>query len=157
MISRAHIIWWQLSLFESSSHSVENRIGLHTSVIDQGTVNSTINHVLKFTRICFKSKLPRSRQCFFLDYFATPVDAEGLQTLLLVVLHGFCNSLFCSSLRLDSVTGMTFSKSNLVVDMSILILNLVPLGVPKDVLMQKRICKHKGLIPDSNVKACQPI
>jgi len=24
-------------------------------------------------------------------------------------------------------------------------------------LMQKQICKHKGLIPDSNVKACQPI
>jgi hypothetical protein len=24
-------------------------------------------------------------------------------------------------------------------------------------LMQKLICKHKGLIPDSNVKACQPI
>ena len=26
-----------------------------------------------------------------------------------------------------------------------------------EVLMQKLICKHKGLIPDSNVKACQPI
>jgi len=25
------------------------------------------------------------------------------------------------------------------------------------VLMQKLICKHKGLIPDLNVKACQPI
>jgi hypothetical protein len=25
------------------------------------------------------------------------------------------------------------------------------------VLMQKRIYKHKGLIPDLNVKACQPI
>jgi len=24
-------------------------------------------------------------------------------------------------------------------------------------LMQKLICKHEGLIPDSNVKACQPI
>jgi hypothetical protein len=24
-------------------------------------------------------------------------------------------------------------------------------------LMQKLICKHKGQIPDSNVKACQPI
>ena len=30
----------------------------------------------------------------------------------------------------------------------------VELGV---LLMQKRICKHKGLIPDLNVKACQPI
>ena len=28
--------------------------------------------------------------------------------------------------------------------MLILILNLVPLGVPKDVLMQNLICKHKG-------------
>jgi len=25
------------------------------------------------------------------------------------------------------------------------------------VLVQKLICKHKGLIPDSNVKACQQI
>ena len=25
------------------------------------------------------------------------------------------------------------------------------------VLVQKLVCKHKGLIPDSNVKACQPI
>jgi hypothetical protein len=25
------------------------------------------------------------------------------------------------------------------------------------VLVQNLICKHKGLIPDSNVKACQPI
>jgi len=33
-------------------------------------------------------------------------------------------------------------------------LESVPLGVPKDVLVQKLICKHKGLIPDSNVKAC---
>jgi len=41
--------------------------------------------------------------------------------------------------------------------MLILILILVPLGVPKDVLMQKLICKHKGLIPDLNDKACQPI
>jgi len=24
-------------------------------------------------------------------------------------------------------------------------------------LVQKLICKHKGLIPDPNVKACQPI
>jgi hypothetical protein len=29
--------------------------------------------------------------------------------------------------------------------------------VPEDVLMQKLVCKHKGLIPDPNVKACQPI
>ena len=41
----------------------------------------------------FKSNLPRHRQCFLLDHFTTPVDAERLQTLLLVVLYGFCNSL----------------------------------------------------------------
>ena len=93
MIDRAHIVRWQLSFFESSSHDIENRIGQHTSLIDQGTVNSIINHVLKFNRIGFKSNLPRYRQCFFLDYFAAPVDIEGLQTLLLVILHGFCNSL----------------------------------------------------------------
>jgi len=93
MIDRAHIVWWQLSLFESSSHDVENRIGQHTSLIDQGTVNSTINHVLKLTTIGFKSNLPRRRQCFLLDYFATPIDTERLQTLLLVILHSFCNSL----------------------------------------------------------------
>ena len=29
---------------------------------------------------------------------------------------------------------------------------LVPLGVPKDVLMQKQISKHKGLIPDSMLR-----
>ena len=28
---------------------------------------------------------------------------------------------------------------------------------PMILLVQKLICKHKGLIPDSNVKACQPI
>jgi len=29
--------------------------------------------------------------------------------------------------------------------------------IQKYLLVQKRICKHKGLIPDSIVKACQPI
>jgi len=29
---------------------------------------------------------------------------------------------------------------------------LVPLGVPKDVLMLSWICKHKGLIPDSMLR-----
>ena len=69
----------------------------------------------------------------------------------------FAIACFYSSLRLASVTGLTFSKSNSVVDMLILILNLVPLGVAKDVLMQKLIYNHKGLIPDLNVKACQMI
>jgi len=81
-----------LSFSESSSHSVENRIGQHTSLIDQGTFESIINHVLEFTRIGVKSNLLRGRQRFFLHYFAAPVDAKGLQILLLVILHGFCNS-----------------------------------------------------------------
>ena len=93
MIDRAHIIRWQLSLFESSGHGIEHRIGQHTSLIDQGTVNSIIDHVLKFTRIGVKSDLPRGRQCFFLDHLTAPVNTEGPQTLLLVILHGFCNSL----------------------------------------------------------------
>ena len=93
MIGRARIIRWQLSLFESSSHGIENRIGQQTGLIDQGTVNSIINHVLKFTRISIESDLPRRWQCFLLDYFAAPVDAEGLQTLLPVILHSLCNSL----------------------------------------------------------------
>ena len=157
MIDRAHIIWWQLSFFESSSHGIENRIGQHTSLIDQGTVNSTINHVLKFTRIGFKSNLPRCRQCFHLDHLTTPVDTEGFQTLLLVVLHSFCNSL----LLLISEIGFRHGDDVLQVKLGIqhvdLDLESVPLGMPKDVLMQKLICKHKGLIPDLNVKACQPI
>ena len=94
MMRGAHIIWWQLSFLESSSHGVENRIGQHTSLVDQSTVDSTINHLLKFTRIGFESNLPRHRQCFLLDHFTAPIDAEGSQTLLLVILHGFCNSLF---------------------------------------------------------------
>ena len=155
MIDRAHIIWWQLSFFESSSHDIENHIGQYTSLIDQGTVNSTVNHVLEFTKIGIKSNLPRHRQCLLLDLLATPVYAEGFQTLLLVVFHSFCNTLlllifeigFCHR---DDVLQIEFSSRH--VD-----LELVSLGVPKDVLMQKRICKHKGLIPDSNVKACQPI
>ena len=93
MIGRTHISWWYLSFFECSSHSIENRVGQHTSLIDQATVNSTVNHVLKFTRIGFKSYLPRCRQCFLLDHLAAPVDTEGFQALLLVFLHGFCHSL----------------------------------------------------------------
>ena len=93
MIDRAHIIRWYLSFFESSSHSIENHVGQHTSLIDQGTVNSTVNHVLKFTRIGFKSNLPWCRQCFLLDHLATLVDTKGFQALLLVLLHGFCHSL----------------------------------------------------------------
>ena len=93
MIDRAHIIRWQLSFFESPSHGIENCIGQHTSLVDQGTVDSTIDHVLEFTRIGVKGNLPRCRQCFFLDHFATPVYAEGHETLLLVILHSIRNSL----------------------------------------------------------------
>ena len=82
-----------LVLFESSSHNIENCIGQYTRLIDQTMIDSTINHLLQFTRIGFKSYLPRCRQCFLLDHLATPVDTEGFQALLLVFLHGFCHSL----------------------------------------------------------------
>jgi len=32
-----------------------------------------------------------------------------------------------------------------------------PVVPNQGLLIQKLICKHKGLIPDTNVKACQPI
>jgi len=77
--------------------------------------------------------------------------------LLLAVLYGFCNSL----LLLISEIGFRHGDDVLQVKLGIrhvdLDLELVPPGVPKDVLVQKLICKHKGLMPDSNVKACQPI
>ena len=112
---------------------------------------------MKFTRIGFKGNLPRGRQCFFLDHLAAPVYAEGLETLLLVILHGLSNSLllliFEATFRHgDGVLQIEIASCHVDLD-----LEKVPLGVPKDVLMQKLICKHKGLIPDSNVKACQPI
>ena len=157
MMGRTHIIGWQLSFFKSSSHSIENRIGQHTSLIDQGTVNSVINHVLEFTRIGFKSNLPGCRQCFFLDHLTTPVDTEGLQALLLVVLHGFCNSLFLLISKIGFCHGDDIFQVEIGVQHVGLDLESIPLGVPKDVLMQKLICKHEGLVPDSNVKACQPI
>jgi len=34
---------------------------------------------------------------------------------------------------------------------------LIGVRIAYVLLMQKLICKHKGLIPDPNVKACQPI
>ena len=154
MMGRAHIIGWQLSFFESSSHGIGNRIGQYTSLIDQGTVHSIIDHILKFTKIGFKSNLPRCRQCFFLDYLTAPVDTEGFQALLLVVLHGFCNSLILLISEIgirdgDDVLQVKFGICHVDLD-----LESVPPGMPKDVLMQKLICEHKGLIPDLNVKAC---
>ena len=61
MIDRAHITRWQLSFFESSSHGMENCIGQHTSLVDPDTVDSTIDHVLEFTKIGVKGNLPRGR------------------------------------------------------------------------------------------------
>ena len=157
MMRGAHIIWWQLSFLESSSHGIEHQIGQYTSLVDQSTVDSTINHLLKFTRIGFKSNLPRRRHCILLDHFAAPIYTEGPQALLLVILHGFSNSLLLLILEIgfhhgDDVVLIKLSSQHVDLD-----LEFVPPGVPKDVLMQKLICKHKGLIPDLNVKACQPI
>jgi energy-coupling factor transporter ATP-binding protein EcfA2 len=45
------------------------------------------------TRISIECNLRRHRQCFFLDHLTAPVNAEGPQTLQLVILHGFCKSL----------------------------------------------------------------
>ena len=77
--------------------------------------------------------------------------------MLLIVLHGFGDSLLLLILEIgfrhrDDVLLIELASRHVDLD-----LGSVPLGVPKDVLMQKLICKHKGLIPDSNVKACQPI
>ena len=130
---------------------------LRSQISTQSTVDSTINHLLKFTRIGFKSNLPRRWQCILLDHFAAPVYAEGPQALLLVILHGFSNSLLLLILEIGFRHGddvLLIKLSSRHVDLG---LESVPPGVPKDVLMQKLICKHKGLIPDLNVKACQPI
>ena len=156
-IDRAHIIRWQLSFFESSSHGIENRIGQHASLVDQGTVDGTIDHVLKFTRIGFKSNLPRSRQCLLLDHLATPVYVEGLETLLLVILHSLRNSLllliFEASFRHgDNILQVELGSRHVDLD-----LESGPTGRAKRCVDAKVICKHKGLIPDLNVKACQPI
>jgi len=138
MMSRAHIIGWLLSFLGSSSHSIENRIGQHTSLIDQSTFNTIINHVLKFTRIGVKSDLPRHRQCFLLDHHTTPVYTKGSQTLLLVVFHGFRNSLLLLVLEI----GFRHGDDVLLIELGSRHVDLdtdfrVPLGVPKDVLMQK--------------------
>ena len=76
---------------------------------------------------------------------------------MLVILHGFCNRL----LLLISEIGFRHGDDVLQVELDIchvdLDLESVPPGMPKDVLMQKLIYEHKELIPDLNVKACQPI
>ena len=92
-MSGAHIIWWDLSFLESSCHGIENGIGQYASLVDQSTVDSTVNHILKLAWIGFESNLPWCRQRILLDHLATPVYAEGLDTLLLVILHSLRNSL----------------------------------------------------------------
>ena len=136
MMRGAHIIWWQLSFLESSCHGIENCIRQHTSLSDESTVDSAVNHLLKFARIGFKSDLPRCQQCILLDHFAAPVHAEGPQALLLVILHGFSNSLLLLILEIgfhhgDDVLLIKLRSRHVDLD-----LESVPLGVPKDVLVQ---------------------
>jgi hypothetical protein len=112
---------------------------------------------LKLARIGVKGDLPWCRQCIFLDHFAAPVYAERLQALLLELFHSLGNSLLLLILEVsfrhgDDVVLIEVRDRHVDLD-----LESVPLGVPEDVLMQKLVCKHKGLIPDPNVKACQPI
>ena len=99
---------------------------------------------LKFSRIGFKSNLPRHRQCILLDHFAAPVYAEGSQALLLVILHGFSNSLLLLILEV----GLRHGDDVLLIEVrdrhADLDLESVPLGVPKDVLMQNWSANTKG-------------
>ena len=99
----------------------------------KGTVDSTIDHLLKFTRIGFKSNLLRHRQRILLDHLAAPVHAEGPQALLLVILHGFSNSLLLLILEIRFRHG-------------------------DDVLLIKLICRHDDLdlefCPTERAKRC---
>jgi len=88
----------------------------------------------------------------FLDYFTAPVDPEGFEAELLVFFHSACHSLLLLipeiSLRHNNdVFCVKLSSRHFDLDN-----RFVPLGVPKDVLMQKQISKHKGLIPDSMLR-----
>ena len=145
------------SFIKSSNHNIVNSIGQHIGVIDQSKINSSINHVLQFTRIGIKSKLPRHRQILLLDNFPAPVHTEGFQAKLPVFLHNSLHGL------LLFISEISFCHSNDIVCVELssshvdLVDILVPLGLPKDMLMQKLIYKHKGLIPYSNFKACQSI
>ena len=113
---------------------------------------SVNNHILQFTRISFESNLPRHWQFLLLDHVTAPVNTEGFQTELLVLLHSFCHSLLLLILEISLRHG----DDVLCVELSIghvdLVDRSVPMGVPKDVLMQKWICKHKGLIPDLTLR-----
>ena len=119
-------------------------------------INYRINHLLEFTRIGVKGNLSRQWQILLLDDFSTPIQAERFQTKLPVILH----SLFYSLLLI--LFEICFCHADNVVCVELRAEHIdhvedVPPGMPKDVLMQKWICKHKGLIPDIDVKACQSI
>ena len=153
----AHIIWWDLSFLESSCYGIENRIREYTSLVDQSTVDSTVNHILELAQIGFESNLPWRRQSIFLDHFTTPIYAEGLQTLQPVFLHSLGNSLLLLILEIGLCHGddvLLIEVRDRHVDLD---LESCPTGRAKRCVDAKLICKHKGLIPDSNVKACQPI
>jgi hypothetical protein len=136
MIGQASIKLWCLSFFESLDHNIVNSIGQHIRVINQSMINSSINHVLQFTRIGIKGNLPRQWQILLLDDFAAPVHAEGFQTELSVFLHSPLHSLllFFSEIGFRHVNDIVCVKiSSSHVDF----VDSVPPGVPKDVLIQK--------------------
>ena len=96
---------WDLSFLESSCHGIENRIRQYASLVDQSTVDSTVNHILKLARIGFESNLPWCRQRMLMDHLTTPVYAEGLQALQLVFLHSLGNSLLLLILEISFCHG----------------------------------------------------
>jgi hypothetical protein len=69
-------MWWHLSIFKSSNHSIVNSIRQHIGVVNQSMIYYRINHLLKFTRIRVKGNLPRQRQILLLYDFSAPVQAE---------------------------------------------------------------------------------
>ena len=115
-----------------------------------------MNHLLKFTRIGVKGNLPRQRQILLLDDLSTLVQAKRFQTKLPIFFYSLFHSLPLLFLKIffwyrDNVPWIDLGIDH--IDR----IDVVPPSVPKDVLMQKWICKHKGLIPESISKACQSI
>ena len=136
MMGGPHIIWRDLSFLESSCHGVENRIRQYTSLVNQRSIDGIVNHILKLARIGFESNLPWCRQCILLDHLATPVYAERPQALQLELFHGLGNSLLLLILEVGLCHGddvLLIEVRDRHVDLD---LESVPLGVPKDVLMQ---------------------
>ena len=157
MMRGAHIIWWDLSFLESSCHGIKNRIRQYTSLVDQSPVDSTVNHILKLARIGFESNLPWCRQCLFLDHLAAPVYAERPQALQLELFHGLGNSLLLLILEIGLRHGddvLLIEVRDRHVDLD---LESCPTGRAKRCVGAKANLQHKGLIPNSNVKACQLI